>query len=559
MVLFFLLAGLAEGIGLVTLLPILELAMEGSGGADPSGLTSVLVRILETVGLPLTLEVLLVTLVLTFCAKALAVVAATQQAGFIVAQVAMELRLQLIRSLLKARWEHFTSYPSGFLSNAISSEAQRTAWAYREFTNILSDSILALTYMMVVLLISWQTALAGSLVGAGVLFALKGFVGESRDAGGEQASLLRTMIARLTGALPGIKPIKAMAREDYVLPLLESETKGFYKAQQRVVVASAMVHGLQEPIMVGALATGLWVVVSFTTIPFPSVLVMAALFYRLTATIANIQRRSVFVAEGEATYDSLQEHIYAARAHQEEWSGVEAAPELRDALEVDRVSFAYGTGPEVLQDVSLELRSGEMVALVGPSGEGKTTLCDLMVGLLRPTAGRIVVDGVDLGQVDMHSWRRSIGYVPQEPILFHDSVLLNVTLGDDEISREEVVGALRTAGAWEFVEQLPGGLDHEVGERGGTLSGGQRQRIALARALVGSPRLLILDEPTTALDADTEAEICRTLDRLKGRVTIIAISHQPAIASVSDRVLTLQGGRISSASAAPTTGAIERQ
>jgi len=542
MVLFFLFAGLAEGIGFLTLLPVLEIAVTDETGADLSGISATIVDFLQTVGITATLEVLLLTVVVMFCLKAVAIIAAHQQAGFIVAAVAMELRLKLIRSLLKARWQHFTSYPAGFLANAISNEAHRTAVTYREFTNIISTSILAGTYAVVVLLVSWQTALAATVVGGGVILALRGFVGDARDAGGNQASLMRSMIARLTGALPGLKPVKAMARENYVLPLLESETKGYYEAQQRVVVAGAMVNGVQEPIMVAALALGLWAVFSLTAIPFPTVLIMATLFYRFTATVANIQKRVLVVAEGEATYESLQQHIFEADANREDWIGTRVAPTLKESIRFESVGFGYQEGVDVLRDTSLEVRSGEMVALVGPSGEGKTTLVDLMVGLLRPSTGRILVDGIDLNEVDMRSWRSGIGYVPQEPILFSDSVLLNVTLGDEGISTEEVIRALKVAGAWEFVSALPGTIDHVVGERGGTLSGGQRQRIALARALVGRRQLLVLDEPTTALDAVTESEICRTLTKLKGSITIVAISHQPAIRMAADRVLNLQGG-----------------
>ncbi|MEQ9400307.1 MAG: ABC transporter ATP-binding protein [Longimicrobiales bacterium] len=536
-------AALFEGVGLMTLLPILELAM--GDGSDLSGLAETVAAGLRFLGLPMTLEVLLLTLVALFSAKALALVAATQHAGFIVARVAMELRLDLIRNLLKARWLHFTSYPTGFLANAISNEAERTAGAFREFTNILSDSVLALTYVMVVLLISWQTALAGALVGGAILFLLKGFIGEARAAGGSQASLMRSLIARLTGALPGLKPIKAMAREDYLLPLLEAETAGFYKARQRTIVAGAMVHGFQEPFLVGALALGLWGVLTFTAIPFASVIVLAALFYRFTATVANAQRRLVAVVEGEATYHSLQEHIYTARDNAESWSGTDPAPELEEGLRLEGVSFSYTPTVPVLRQVDAEVRQGEMVALVGTSGAGKTTLCDLVIGLLEPTEGRILVDGKDLFSLDMSDWRSKIGYVPQEPLLFNDTVLLNVTLGDESLGRTDVERALRTAGAWEFVSELSAGMDTVVGERGGTLSGGQRQRIALARALVGSPRLLILDEPTTALDAITEAAICATLEGLKGAITILAISHQPAIREVSDRIFRLEAGRLS--------------
>jgi ATP-binding cassette subfamily C protein len=169
---------------------------------------------------------------------------------------------------------------------------------------------------------------------------------------------------------------------------------------------------------------------------------------------------------------------------------------------------------------------------------------DLIVGLLTPQSGDILVDDAPLGEVDLRLWRESIGYVPQELLLLHDTLHNNVTLGDDSIAPEQVLAALRAAGAGSFVNDLPEGVDTVVGERGSRLSGGQRQRIALARALVRNPRLLVLDEVTTALDPVTEAEVCETLASLKGKVTILSISHQPALADVADRVYHLANGQL---------------
>jgi ATP-binding cassette subfamily C protein len=145
-----------------------------------------------------------------------------------------------------------------------------------------------------------------------------------------------------------------------------------------------------------------------------------------------------------------------------------------------------------------------------------------------------------LEKIDLKKWRRMIGYVPQETLLLHDSILMNVTLGDKDLTAEDIEGALRAAGAWEFVSILPQGMHSVVGERGQKLSGGQRQRIAIARALAHKPKLLILDEATTALDPESEAAICETMQKLGGKITILAISHQPALLKVADQAYRLQ-------------------
>jgi ATP-binding cassette subfamily C protein len=184
------------------------------------------------------------------------------------------------------------------------------------------------------------------------------------------------------------------------------------------------------------------------------------------------------------------------------------------------------------------------VAIHGESGSGKTTLADLIVGLHRPEEGRVLVDGRPLEELNLPSWRRAIGYVPQEMLLFTESVFLNVTLGDPTFSEKDAEDALRLAGAWDFVQEKADGLHHPMGHSGALLSGGQRQRIALARALVGRPALLILDEVTTALDPQTELEICDTLRTLAGKVTILSISHQTAMREAADQVILMKDGRL---------------
>ena len=181
--------------------------------------------------------------------------------------------------------------------------------------------------------------------------------------------------------------------------------------------------------------------------------------------------------------------------------------------------------------------------LVGASGAGKTTVVDLIIGLLRPQKGEIWIDELSLAHVDLKRWRSMIGYVPQETLLLHDSVFNNITLGDPDLGPESVENALRAAGALEFVEAMPQGMHSIVGERGGKLSGGQRQRIAIARALVHQPQLLILDEATSALDPDSESTIGRTLQKLRGALTIIAISHQQTLIQSADRAYCIENGQ----------------
>jgi ATP-binding cassette, subfamily C, bacterial len=531
-------AGLVEGMSLAMFLPLVELA---TGGATPSALGGTVRDALTAIGLRPTLGVLLGVVVAGMTLKGVFLWFALNQVGYTVARTSAELRLTLIDALLHARWEHFTGQPVGHYANAISREATVAAMAYRNAALAIAAAVQLCVYAAVAFLVSWRTAALALGAGALIAVLLYRLITLSRLAGRRQTELIKSLIARLVDALNGIKPIKAMNCERHLLPLLEAETHGLNDAQRLSVLASQSLATFQEPISVFVLAVGLYVTMRFLGEPFSALLIMAFLFSRLVNQVNVLFRYYQAMLTGESGFWSLWHCIEESRAACEPAAGRAAPPPLREAITLDNVHFAYGDAP-VLRGVSMTVPSGRFVAIEGPSGSGKTTLIDLVIGLLEPGAGDIRIDGVALNTLDRAAWRAMIGYVPQEMFLFHDTIYSNITLGDGGLTRTDAQAALRAAGAGDFVSALPDGIDTVVGERGSKLSGGQRQRIALARALVRNPRLLILDEVTTALDPRTEADICATLAGLTGAVTILAVSHQPAIVAVADRVYRLSNG-----------------
>jgi ATP-binding cassette subfamily C protein len=263
-------------------------------------------------------------------------------------------------------------------------------------------------------------------------------------------------------------------------------------------------------------------------------IVMAMLLYRTVGSLGRVQRQQQRAIVLEASHRAVHRLIDEVEGEREEFTGTRR-PTLERACTFERVSFAFGA-KRVLDEASLTIPADRLTVLMGPSGVGKSTIADLLLGLHQPQGGRILIDGVPLDEIDLEAWRGMVGYVPQELVLFHDSVLANLTLGDPALGEAEALEALETAGASAFVASLKDGLATTVGERGLQLSGGQRQRIALARALLIKPRLLILDEVTSALDPATEAAICENVQALDGQLTILAITHRPAWLEVADRV-----------------------
>jgi ATP-binding cassette subfamily C protein len=304
-----------------------------------------------------------------------------------------------------------------------------------------------------------------------------------------------------------------------------------------------MLDAVLTPLTATVIAIGIYVALEKWGMPFASVLVLVILLGRVLGQLSKIQKQYQKLVTMESAFWSLRKSIKQAEKAREISEGTEQ-PRLESAIRLDRISFAYGD-KKVLQEVSLTIPTRSLTTIIGSSGSGKTTLVDLIIGLYKPDTGAVYLDDVPLTRIDLKLWRRKLGYVPQEQLLLHDSILTNVTLGDPQLTEADAEYALKEANAWEFVSELPEGLHSSVGERGTKLSGGQRQRIMIARALVHRPSVLILDEPTSALDPASESLISETLRRLRTDYTILAISHQPALAESADVVYRLQHGQLS--------------
>jgi ATP-binding cassette subfamily C protein len=552
------LAGIAEGVGMSGLLPLLNLAVPGGGGGAPdraaasAGLAAKVHGALTQLGLEPSVELLLGVIVAGMAAKAALLLLANRQVGYTVARVATDLRLALVRALLGARWEYYTRQPLGSIASGFATEAERSSQAFLHGMSIVAATLQAMVYTAIAVAISWQAALAAVAVGAVTSAALHRLVGAARRAGRRQTQLLKASLRRLTDTLQAVKPLKAMARESLMGPLLERETRGLDRALRGEVMSKEGLKALQEPVVVAVLALGLWASLTWWSLPLATLLMLGLLFQRTLGALNKVQREYQAMLARESAYRSLVETIERAESERE-GAGGSLEPALASAITLSHVGLKYGD-QTVLDDLSLTIPAHEITALVGPSGGGKTSVADLVIGLVKPTRGEVRIDGVALEDIDLRRWRGKIGYVPQEMFLLHDTIFANVGLGDAAATAEDVARALRQAGAAEFVERLPDGAHTVVGERGALLSGGQRQRIAIARALVHRPEVLILDEATTALDPITEAAVCATMSQLRGEMTILAISHQQALVELADRVYRIENGV-----ATPSTGAASRR
>lgn len=536
-VLCLLFASIAQGFGIASLVPLIAMVSNGDHASSLAGRT--VVETLQSIGMPPTLEVLLLVVVLAVVLKAALTVLAMVYVARAVANVGNTLREDLIAALLKARWAYFTSKPTGILVNGVGLESTMSGLLYLMISRSISNAIQTVINLCVAFAVSWQLASISVLAGGVVVLSMHTFVRMADKAGRRNIKRSRELVTRLSDAIIGIKPLKAMAREDEFGRLFTRKIEQIRSAVRWEMISKNLLNNLQEPLLMIMMAAGFYILISYAAMPIATVVVMGVLLQRTVQALGRVQSQYQEAIATESAYRSVRQMTEEAEQAREPVFG-NTAPSLDVGCSFHNVRFSFGETP-IINNLNLRIPARKLTLVVGASGTGKTTLTDLLLGFYRPERGEILIDGVPLSEIDLRAWRRSIGYVPQELVLLHDTILANITLGDPAIGEERALEALRIAGAAEFIARLPEGLATEVGEKGARFSGGQRQRIALARAIVHRPKLLILDEVTSALDAETELEICENIKAISRSITVLAISHRQPWIDIADEVLLLEG------------------
>lgn len=530
----------AENFSIASLWPIFNAISDTGKKSTP--ISDLVQDAIQSVGVEPTFGVLLVFLCMAAAAKFALSTTGIVYVGRQISHQSMQLRLNLLEAITRSRWSYLISVPSGRITAALGDEGDRAGTALAGANNFMVKTVETSAYLLASLWISWQFSLAAIFIAMVLWLAVAKYIRAARRAGKKKWRSTHLLSGAVEDLLTSMKSLRAMNRQSYLGRFATGQIAKLRRSVEQEFYSETAIRALQEPLLAIMLVGGLYIGYSFFDMGVVEFIATAWLLRRIADGVGGMRAGIQKVAVDGVAFSSIIDLTMAMKARAEVLHGGKPARLARECRYV-AVDFSYDAKP-IVADANIALSVGSVTTLIGPSGAGKTTIADLLVGLLEPTAGQIEVDGVPLDQIDLEKWRSNLGYIPQDNILFNDTVMENVALGDPAVTEEMVIDALKLADAWDFVSRLPDGIHEIIGVRGNLLSGGQKQRLSIARALIYRPQLLILDEATSALDLTTATEICRSVRGLRAERTILAITHQSIWMGAADQVLELSDGRL---------------
>jgi ABC-type multidrug transport system fused ATPase/permease subunit len=494
--------------------------------------------------------------------------------------VSADLRKRLLQLYLRAEYQFFLDRRQGRMLNDLSDEPGRAAGALSRFLDWGQQLLYVAGLTLVLMSISWQaTAIAGAL-GIGMAIGMERLRLRAAVLGKEGLINNRQLGALVAEVLSGIRQIKLFGAEKRVSQshdVVVGNAVRLGLRSLRLSLLPGIVSRVTGVLIIGGVLFGLSLLSpAEARVLLPALGAFVFVSARLLPLVSDLSTQRIKLFSSAATLQFVIDSLKDSDGEPElrENSLARQFQGFRDRIEFERVTFAYrrsrqadtlptqgswltsyfetpgsaSTGevaPQVLQDVSLVFRSGYRTAIVGPSGGGKSTVVDLLARLFDPDEGRIAVDGMDVREYGLNSWRAHIGYVSQDTFIFHGTIRENIAFANPEASLADVEEAARLANAHEFVVELPGGYDTVVGDRGLKLSGGQRQRVAIARAILRDPPILIFDEATSSLDSVAERAVQAGIETASQDRTVIVIAHRLSTVMNADWIYVLDHGRVS--------------
>jgi len=531
-----------EAVSLGALVPLLQII---ESQQEPGGtLWGILQRIFSAVGIPLTFTTLLGLLTIVFLiGQGLLFVKKEIQVNLRVG-FTKDLKVRAFREILSADMSYHHTRKAGNFLNLLVTEIENAGFGLFAVTEYVTDIFFIAVYAIMLVYISIFITVIVLAISIVAFYFMDRWLKKSGVYGKRLVDLNTEQNEFLSERFSLLRLIKTSSTEPVEGDRFDELSGKFRDSHADYGIAGMNIEVIFQSIIFIIAVVVLFISIDIFKIQLALLLLFLFVLVRITGPLRDINTRRHELAREIPSFNKINQVLSEVNSHRKVQDGTGIFPGFSTDIRLSGVSFSYDEKTPVLTDIDLVIPKNRMVALVGASGVGKSTIVDLVTRLIDPGQGLIQIDGVDIREYTLRSYRQKLGVVSQEIFIFNDTVLANICYGSGEISLDKAIEAAKVANAHEFVIQLPNGYNTILGERGAKLSGGQRQRIALARAIYKDPEILILDEATSSLDSESERIIQNSIKAIKERYTIIAIAHRLSTIENADLIAVLEQGRI---------------
>ena len=545
---FSLVASVLEGFGILMVLPLFESIDQSQNQESASQFVLIVYDLIEFVGMSASVTSVIIFIVLVFILKGIVNFFALGMIARFMGKLLLKLKANLYENYSNMTYKYYTIKDTGQFINLINEQPNRAINAFQQITIMFGNLISFIILMFLAFSSAWDFALMALIFGLiiVILFVkLNSYVRSlSRITAAENGILNKWMIQ----ALQSFKYLNATNQMNLLKSRILKSINILTDNQIKTGVASAFTQSVREPVAVVFIMSLIFVQIVILNQEFEPIIVSIILFYRALGSMLGVQ--SFF--QGTFQYIGSLELIsseFNDQIKNKNNDGNIELGKLHNSIELNKINFSYNESDLVFKDLSIKFNANSSIAIVGDSGSGKSTIVNIISLLLEPNSGQLLIDGIDSKSIIHSSWKNQIGYVSQETVIFDDTIKNNISMWnstnlDDKQLQKKIKSTAKDANILDFIESLPNGFDTYVGDRGVQLSGGQRQRIFIARELFRNPSLLILDEATSSLDSVSEKEIQRSIDSLKGKITIIIIAHRLSTIKNVDKIFTVGNGSL---------------
>ncbi len=536
--LLFIILGLLQGVSVFMIVPLLSLLGVGQNNSETK-LDKIQV-VFQKIGIPITIYSVVILFFCFVLSHALLKLYSTNLNATIVQDYANRLRKRLHVAILESKWKQIIESRSSDIIDVLSRDVNQVAFAVSSIFQLLSNVILVLVHVFIAAYISIKFTFI-VLSGAGIIFFFqRKLFTKSFEKGKRVNFSMKELQHSLQELFQNIKQAKSMGANKQQAIVFDTISDSVYNTNQQMS-REKTVADFSFEIAGALLICGFLIVVFYIKLHHViDLLLLMYLFSRIFPGLKYFNTQSSLVFSLMPIVGEVKNKLFFLESQSEGLGQINAVPSLKNEIKIKNVSFSYPQ-KSIFNSIDLIIPANKITVISGSSGEGKSTLADLITGLHEPNEGEILIDDKTIEQIGLANWRQVISYMPQESFLMHESIRANFKWAAPNVTDEQIWKALEDSEAKEFVSLLPEGIDAIVGDKGTKLSGGQRQRIALARALVRKPKLLILDEATNALDEENESKIFDTIFKLK-ETTVLIITHRKSLLEKADLAYTLEKG-----------------